>query len=109
MNSFEDYSKWAYNFAVYPGRGEGTERALSYAALGLTGEAGEYAEKVKKLIRDGTFNKELMIKELGDVLWYLNASAQELGITLADVAEQNIKKLLDRQNRGVLQGSGDNR
>ena len=64
---------------------------------------------MKKLIRDGTFNKELMIKELGDVLWYLNASAQELGITLADVAEQNIKKLLDRQNRGVLQGSGDNR
>jgi NTP pyrophosphatase (non-canonical NTP hydrolase) len=83
--------------------------ALAYCALGLTGEAGEYSEKVKKLLRDGKFVKADAIKELSDVLWYLTASAKELGTTLHEIAEVNLVKLYDRKKRGVLQGNGDNR
>lgn len=64
---------------------------------------------MKKLIRDGKFDKPLAAKELGDVLWYLTASARELGYSLQDVAEINAVKLLDRKNRGVIQGNGDTR
>lgn len=77
--------------------------------MGLTGESGEYSEKVKKLIRDGKLDKPLALKELSDVLWYLTASAKELGYTLADVAEINILKLTDRRERQVLFGEGDER
>ena len=109
IKSFYEYEALAKNFALYPEAGSGTPLALAYCALGLTGEAGEYSEKVKKLIRDGKFDKPLALKELGDVLWYLTASAREMGYSLADVAEVNIVKLMDRQERGQLQGSGDER
>jgi len=109
IQSFYEYEKLAKQFALYPEAGSGNTLALSYCALGLTGESGEYSEKVKKLIRDGKLDKPLALKELGDVLWYLTASANELGYTLTDVAEVNIVKLLDRQERGKLQGSGDER
>jgi len=87
---------------------------VSYSALGLAGEAGEYAGKVKKLIRDGcgeeTPESRLkLIDELGDVLWYVAACASELNVTLSDVAQRNIDKLRDRDERGVLGGSGDSR
>jgi NTP pyrophosphatase (non-canonical NTP hydrolase) len=75
----------------------------------LTGEAGEVAEKVKKMVRDGTLDTEGLKKELGDVLWYLAALASDLGVTLEEVAAGNVTKLRSRAERGVIGGSGDNR
>jgi len=109
MKSFYEYEKLISKFSIYPEAGRGTPMALAYCALGLTGEAGEYSEKIKKLIRDGKLDKPLAAKELGDVLWYLTRCANELGISLQDVAEINVVKLLDRQERGVLSGNGDER
>ena len=88
--------------------------SLTYAALGLTGEAGEVADKVKKSLRDknGTVSDDdalALLKELGDVLWYVNQTANLLGFTLEGVARANLAKLEDRKARGTLQGSGDNR
>lgn len=82
-----------------------------YYALGMVGEAGEIAEKIKKAYRDngGEFDKELMKKELGDVLWYIAMLSEKFGFTLEDVAQTNIAKLEDRMRRGVLNGSGDKR
>lgn len=87
---------------------------ILYPALGLNGEAGEVAEKVKKVVRDkgGVFNdddREALALELGDVLWYTTALCNDLGLTLSDVAEMNLKKLQDRKKRGVLGGNGDAR
>jgi NTP pyrophosphatase (non-canonical NTP hydrolase) len=85
-----------------------------HLVLGLVGEAGEIAEKVKKLIRDhhsdlGQLDRDDMAAELGDVLWYAAVLASFLGLSLDDVARRNIDKLADRQRRAVLGGSGDNR
>jgi len=107
---FSDYQKLIEQTALYPNRGSN----LAYPALGLTGEAGEVADKVKKLIRDHNSTltpllKHEMVKELGDVLWYLTALALELNVNLEDVAKSNVKKLTDRKSRGVLKGDGDNR
>lgn len=107
INSFYEYEKLASSFALYPEAGTGSPMALAYTSLGLVGEAGEVSEKVKKLIRDGKLDRPLTAKELGDVLWYVTATAKELGYTLTDIAEINIVKLQDRQDRGVLQGNGD--
>jgi len=104
-----DYQRQSRRTAEYP-------RAawLSYPALGLAGEAGEVAEHAKKAIRDdaGAVSAErraAMAKELGDVLWYVAQLASELGLELEDIAQGNLDKLLSRQRRGVLQGSGDDR
>lgn len=80
----------------------------------MNGEAGEAAEKVKKVIRDngGVFTdetKRATALELGDALWYVGAAARELGFSLEDIAVMNIEKLSSRKERGVLHGSGDNR
>lgn len=83
-----------------------------YTALGLNGEAGEVAEKLKKHYRDELdtdFTAELLKKELGDVLWYLSETARHWGFKLSDVAQTNIEKLASRRERGVVGGSGDNR
>lgn len=85
------------------------EERLFENTLGLVGEAGEFAEKIKKYIRDGKFNVDELVKELGDVFFYLAALSTYLGVDLSMVAEANLAKLQDRQVRGVLQGSGDNR
>jgi NTP pyrophosphatase (non-canonical NTP hydrolase) len=82
--------------------------------LGLTGEAGEVAEKMKKILRDkdgvmSEQDKKELIKELGDILWYINSTAVYLGYTLDDVAQANLDKVLSRKARGVSHGSGDNR
>ena len=87
---------------------------LSYPALGLAGEAGEVAEHVKKAIRDdggevSDARRAALAKELGDVLWYVAQLASELGLELEEIARENLDKLLSRQHRGVLSGSGDDR
>lgn len=109
MKTFGEYETLIKKTAIYPEAGSGSKLSLAYTALGLTGEAGEFSEKVKKWVRDGTINKSLAVKELGDVLWYVTASAHELGYTLQDVAEINTVKLLARKEAGTLQGSGDTR
>ena len=104
-----EYQRLARRTAEYP-----REAWLAYPALGLAGEAGEVAEHAKKAIRDdaGTVSpqrRELMAKELGDVLWYVAQLASELQLDLDEVARANLDKLLSRQRRGVLSGSGDDR
>jgi len=105
-----EYQARARATAVYPGAGEN----LLYPTLGLCGEAGEVAEKIKKMVRDdaGVLTDERrasLAKELGDVLWYLAQIATEADLDLAAVAQANIEKLSSRQRRNVLQGSGDDR
>lgn len=107
-----EYQTLAADTATYPEKGG--LMGLVYTSLGLTGEAGEVSEKVKKLLRDhgGELNTELkegLIKELGDVLWYLAQCSKELGVTLEEVAAVNLFKLQSRKERGKLKGSGDNR
>ncbi|MBM5799901.1 MAG: hypothetical protein FJ077_03470 [Cyanobacteria bacterium K_DeepCast_35m_m2_023] len=85
-----------------------------YPTLGLCGEAGEVADKVKKVIRDrdGHFDAELcddLKLELGDVLWYVAQLCTELGLNLDDVASANLDKLASRAARNVIAGSGDRR
>tara|TARA_R110001583_G_scaffold27220_3_gene97573 strand:- start:2601 stop:2918 length:318 start_codon:yes stop_codon:yes gene_type:complete len=77
--------------------------------LGLVGEAGEVAEKIKKIVRDKEFSKTEVEKELGDVLFYVTALANYIGSNLQTVANVNLKKLHDRRDRNKLHGSGDNR
>jgi NTP pyrophosphatase (non-canonical NTP hydrolase) len=107
---FDLYQDKADETAIYPNKGDN----LYYPALGLAGEAGEVCEKVKKIMRDkgGVLSEEDALeisKELGDVLWYLSALACEINVALSTVAEDNIDKLHSRKERGMLQGSGDNR
>jgi NTP pyrophosphatase (non-canonical NTP hydrolase) len=90
------------------------EKGMEYTILGLNGEAGEVADKYKKIIRDKESviiykDTQELAKELGDVLWYVAMLAKELGYSLEDIAQMNIDKLRSRQERGVLGGSGDNR
>ncbi|MGH2835177.1 MAG: nucleoside triphosphate pyrophosphohydrolase family protein [Solirubrobacteraceae bacterium] len=104
-----EYQQISRRTAEYP-----REAWLAYPALGLAGEAGEVAEHAKKAIRDdgGSVSEErkrAMSKELGDVLWYVAQIATELGLDLNEIADQNLQKLLSRQQRGVLSGSGDER
>lgn len=108
--NFNDYQKQAKKTAVYPNKGKN----YIYPVLGLAGEAGEVAEKFKKIIRDndGKINSEKKAeieKELGDVLWYVAQISTELKINLEDVAKTNIKKLSSRLKRNCIKGNGDNR
>lgn len=101
---FSSYQKRAKSTAIYP-----EAYKLVYPALGLAGEAGEVAEKIKKSIRDGNLDVEGLKKELGDVLWYIAAIANDIEFDLNEIAQMNLDKLESRKNRGVLGGSGDNR
>jgi NTP pyrophosphatase (non-canonical NTP hydrolase) len=80
-----------------------------YYALGLIGEAGEVSEKIKKLYRDKKLNEEQLIKEIGDVMWYMARLTNSFGYSLEDVARMNISKLKSRQERNKLHGEGDDR
>lgn len=106
LNQYQEQSKAT---AIYP-----KEQGLAYVSLGLSAEAGEVANKVKKIIRDDNSQltpdkAEAISQELGDVLWYVAQLATELGVNLDDVAQGNLDKLLSRKERGQLQGSGDTR
>jgi NTP pyrophosphatase (non-canonical NTP hydrolase) len=108
--SANDYQTAALKTAIYPNQGNN----LIYPLLGLVGEAGEVAEKVKKLIRDGDGiltdpDREKIALEVSDTCWYLAVLAYELDFTLEEVMQMNLDKLASRQERGVLSGSGDNR
>lgn len=113
--NFNDYQDSTATTAIYPGAGdENSYEGLSYATLGLVGEAGEIANKVKKIARDnegviGNATRAKLADELGDFLWYAAQLATQLGIDLSAAAEGNLAKLADRADRGVLQGSGDTR
>lgn len=86
-------------------------KSLPYMSLGLAGEAGEVANKVKKIIRDGDSDeiKQQITAELGDVLWYVAGVATMLGVNLDEVAEANLDKLAKRAANNRIGGSGDNR
>lgn len=128
--TFKAYQRAATKTAIYPG--QGTPLGLAYCALKLNGEAGELAEHVGKAMRDDALvpvlaskvagfptadlsckltsaRMALVVKEVGDVLWYLSAICNELGCTLEDAAAINLRKLKDRSDRDALQGSGDER
>lgn len=114
MKTFAEYSDAVWQFASYPDRGNN----LIYPALGLNGEAGEVAEKIKKLWRNegetgasglSPEKKEDLVKELGDVLWYVNAMCRELQVPMEEVAAKNAAKLSDRAARNVIKSEGDNR
>ena len=105
--SLNDYQKRAKKTAIYP-----QATAFPYLATGLASEAGEVAGLVSKGIRGdnyGTVPEEELVKELGDVLWFVAQMATELKVDLEYVAETNIKKLTSRAKRGKIKGSGDNR
>lgn len=106
---FNEYCKSAATTDCYP-----NECKPWVYALGLTGEAGELADKIKKVYRDkgGVFKqeeREAIAKELGDVLWYLTRLGATLGFSLEQIAAMNIEKLSDRSKRGKIGGSGDDR
>jgi len=108
--TFNEYQEKARLTAKYPNMGNN----LTYPTLGLTGEAGEIANKVKKIERDDngilTLNtRDQLIDELGDVLWYIAALATELSVDLNDIASINIDKLLKRQKNNTISGEGDKR
>ena len=108
--TFEEYQKKSRETAIYPDK----DKNFIYPTLGLVGEAGEIAEKIKKVLRDknGVIDEETrkeISKELGDVLWYLSQLATEVELSLEEIAALNISKLQSRKDRGQLHGTGDNR
>lgn len=104
------YQTEALRTAIYPNLGKNPV----YPTLGLVGEAGEVADKIKKIIRDkggvmGESDREKIALEVSDVCWYLAMLAYELDYTLGEIMQMNLDKLSSRQQRGVLSGSGDDR
>lgn len=112
--TLNDYQQQAKETAIYPDAGTGSARALSYVALGLAGEAGEVANKIKKILRDANGvvtpeHREMIGKELGDVLWYGAMLAREIHVPLDIIAGANLEKLFARKEAGTIGGSGDDR
>lgn len=112
---FDDYQQQAHRTSLDTSYGDlQPMNRLIYPTLKLAGEAGEFAEKVGKLLRDkagalGEEDRGALADELGDVLWYAAEVATVLDVELSEVARRNVAKLQSRAQRGVLQGSGDNR
>ena len=109
VSDLDMYQKVALTTAIYP-----REQAIIYPTLGLTGEAGEVANKVKKIIRDGSNkNDNSMVSEIkseiGDCLWYIAVLADDIGCKLSDIANTNLIKLANRKEKGTIRGSGDKR
>ena len=101
-----EYQKKAKETAIFP-----ADKALEYLSLGLVGEAGEIANKVKKLIRDKKvlLDTTVISSEIGDVLWYCAMLADYLDVNLGKIMDDNLDKLKSRKQRGTLGGTGDNR
>ena len=109
ISDLDMYQQVAKTTAIYP-----REQAIIYPTLGLTGEAGEVANKVKKIIRDGTNkNNENLVQEIsaeiGDCLWYISVLADDIGVKLSDIANSNLIKLANRKKNNTIHGSGDDR
>ena len=109
VSDLDMYQKVAITTAIYP-----REQAIIYPTLGLTGEAGEVANKVKKIIRDdGNKINESLVQEIsaeiGDCLWYISVLADDIGCKLSDIANANLIKLENRKKKGTIKGSGDKR
>ena len=102
--NFKSYQDMASETAIYK-----HEHQVIYPALGLAAEAGEVANKVKKILRDGKFDREAIADEIGDCLWYIAALCRDLNVDMTELARNNLRKLYDRKARGTLQGSGDKR
>lgn len=130
LSEYQELARTTAKFSKHPASLEGFPTAFSatndaidatfeytnfvYTILGLTGEAGEIANKVKKIWRDGggvitEEHDKTLADEFGDVLWYLATSASQLGLDLNEIAKRNIEKLKSRAERNVISGSGDNR
>lgn len=108
--NFNEYQEFCMNTAIYPNR----HKNVQHTALGLAGEAGEFANKVKKVQRDqgGRItheSREAMAEELGDALWYIAMAADEINLSLESIVKKNVDKLTSRKSRGVFGGSGDKR
>ena len=100
----DKYQQQAATTAIYD-----QKHAVIYPALGLAAEAGEVANKVKKIMRDGELDREGIADEIGDCLWYIAALCRDLNIDMETVAYDNLEKLHGRQKRGTLRGNGDKR
>lgn len=112
--NLDEYQKKAAKFDLFEAESNLKSPSFLEKVLGLVGEAGETADKVKKIIRDkegyaSEEDKEAIIKELGDVLWYVANVARYMEVPLSEVAEDNIEKLTSRKKRNKLHGEGDNR
>ena len=112
--NIQDYSSQAITTLLGDHAITDMDATLLSQVFGLMGESGEVAEKFKKLIRDkkgviSDEDKAEIIKELGDILWYINSVSHLLGSNLEEVAQKNLDKVLSRKERGEIQGSGDNR
>jgi NTP pyrophosphatase (non-canonical NTP hydrolase) len=112
IEAFSHYEDRIAKTAIYPG--PNTFQGLQYCTLGLCGEAGEVADKVKKIARDhdGFLNgsaRVALLKECSDVLWYLAGVTRELDSSLGEIAQMNADKVTDRMTRGVITGNGDDR
>lgn len=107
----DEYQNRAGETAIFPDEiPEWVDTGVIYCTLGVTGEAGECAEKVKKAIRDDDPEKlDDLEREIGDLLWYVSQLCAELDVSLDDTAIDNLEKLHDRQQRGQLTGDGDDR
>lgn len=115
--NFDEYQEEANSLAIYPR----AKNNIFYPGLGISGEAGEVSDKIKKLMRDGQCNEKDLTYvipcdkvieisyELGDVLWYIAAICMELGVDMSTIAELNLQKLNKRKNENKLHGEGDNR
>ena len=111
---FKEYQMRARRYDLFKPSGDYNTVSFVEKVLGLAGEAGETADKVKKILRDkngliSEVDKREVVKELGDTLWYISAISSYLGVELEEVAKQNIDKLESRRRRNQLHGEGDNR
>ena len=115
--NLQEYQKWTKTTENGRVASWDWERQLAYFGLGIAGESGEVAEKIKKLFRDcedpdGSLDsgyREIIGKELGDVLWYVTRIASVVGLDLQDLFEANVSKIEDRKARGTIEGNGDHR
>ncbi len=104
-----EYQQAALQTAVYP-----QEMKIVYPLIGITGETGEVAEKIKKVIRDNNAvfsddDRREIAKEIGDILWYISSLSSDIGYSLDEIAAMNIDKITSRNERGKIHGEGDNR